>query len=203
MKIKGYYFITDSTLSQAGNSSDVRKALAAGVSVVQYRDKKNDTRTMVEEALKLRKICRGVTLLINDRIDVALAAGADGVHIGQGDAQYKIARRLLGEKSIIGLTAHNVKEAKVAEALGADYIGVSPVFATSTKRDAGTPIGVEMVRSIRKHISIPIVAIGGIKLSNAKEVIGAGADAVCAISEVMTKPDVGKGILKFQQLFKQ
>ncbi len=203
MKIKGYYFITDSTLSQAGNSSDVRKALAAGVSVVQYRDKKNDTRTMVEEALKLRKICRGVTLLINDRIDVALAAGADGVHIGQGDAQYKIARRLLGEKSIIGLTAHNVKEAKVAEALGADYIGVSPVFATSTKKDAGVPVGVEMVRSIRKHISIPIVAIGGIKLSNAKEVIGAGADAVCAISEVMTKPDVGKGILKFQQLFKQ
>ncbi|TRZ49481.1 thiamine phosphate synthase [bacterium] len=199
--LEGYYFITDSSLSRAGNLSDVRKAIASGVKVVQYREKNAGTKQMYEEARKLKSICRGVTFLINDRLDLALAVGADGVHLGREDLPYKTARKLLGKNKIIGLTVHSLREAKQAEMQGADYVGISPVFATGTKTDAGRPVGVRLIREIRKHVSIPIIAIGGINLANAKEVIAAGASGICAISAVVTKPDIKKEIKKFQALF--
>lgn len=203
-KIRGYYFITDAALSRGGNISDVKNALSAGVSVVQYRNKTGSTQGLCIEALKLKKICdgAGAVFLINDRIDIALAVNADGVHIGTDDMPYKIARRLLGKKKIIGVTAHNIKEATEAQRLGADYIGASPIFITDTKPDAGVPAGIELIKEIRKKISISIIAIGGITLYNAKEVIAAGADGLCAISAVITKPDVRKEIEKFQRMFK-
>ena len=199
--LKGYYFITDSKLSRAGNMSDVRNAVACGVKIVQYRNKDSGTKQMYEEALRLKSICKGVTFLIDDRVDIALSIDADGVHLGSFDLSYRVARKLLGKKKIIGLTAHSAKQARVAQKLGADYIGVSPIFATKTKGDAGKPKGIGLIKEIRKQVSIPIVAIGGINLSNAKEVIGAGADCICAISAVVTKPDVKKEIEKFQALF--
>jgi len=200
--MRGFYFIIDSRLSRAGNISDVKNALAAKVEVVQYRNKQADTRQMYEEALKLRKVCKNVKFLINDRVDIALSVNADGVHLGQDDLPYLVARKLLGKKKIIGLTVHSLTEAEEAKNLGADYLSVSPIFATSTKQDAGIPVGIELIKKIKKQVSIPIVAIGGINLLNAKEVIRAGACGLCAISAVITKPDVKLEIEKFQKLFR-
>ncbi|MDP3182920.1 MAG: thiamine phosphate synthase [Desulfobaccales bacterium] len=200
--MRGYYFITDASLSRAGNLSDVKAAVAAGVKVVQYREKQADARKMYEEALKLRKICKHITFLVNDRVDLALAVDADGVHLGQDDLPYAVARKLLGPQKIIGITVHTVEEARQAQKLGADYLGVSPIFATHTKSDAGEPKGVALIKQIRKQVSIPIIAIGGITLANAGEVIRAGADGLCAISAVVTKGDVKTEIKKFQRLFR-
>ena len=127
--MKGYYFITAAELSLAGNQSDVRSAVKAGVTAIQYRRKSGSTSAMIKEALTLRKLCGSTLFLINDRVDIALAAEADGV-----------------------------------QAAGADYLGVSPVFSTRTKRDAGNPAGIELIRKIKKEVTIPIVAIGGIDL---------------------------------------
>jgi len=199
--MRGFYFITDARLSSAGNISDVRNAMAAKVKIIQYRDKQASTKEMYEEAVQLRRICKNVTFLINDRIDIALSADADGVHLGQDDLPYATARKLLGKKKIIGVTVHSVEEAQEAQRLGADYVSISPIFATKTKIDAGIPKGITLIKKIREYISIPIVAIGGLNLSNAAEVIKAGADGLCAISVVVTKRDVKAEIEKFQELF--
>ncbi len=200
--MRGYYFITDSGLSLAGNVADARAAVEAGVTVVQYRNKSNITRDMYEEALLIKGVCGGsAKFIVNDRIDIALAVDADGVHIGQEDMPYEQARRLLGPDKIIGVTVHDLDEALEAEAAGADYLGLSPVFATGTKDDAGAPCGTKLISSIKAKCSIPVVAIGGIALSNVDEVIAAGADMVCAISAVVTKGDVAEAILEFQRRY--
>ena len=199
--MRGYYFITDCRLSRAGNAGDVAQALAAGVRVVQHRDKEASAAAMIAEARLLRRLCREALFLINDRVDVALAVDADGVHLGQEDLHYREARRLLGEKKIIGITVNTVDQAVEAASLGADYLGVSPIFATQTKPDAGEPAGLDLLREIRALVSLPLVAIGGITLDNAPDVIAAGADGVCAISAVVTKPDVREAISDFQGLF--
>lgn len=201
--MRGYYFITDSSLSLTGNIADVMNAVSAEVDIVQYREKALDTGALYSEALLLAELCRGTEtkFIVNDRIDIALAVDADGVHIGQSDMPYNAARRILGVQKIIGVTVHNVEEAVNAEKEGADYLGVSPVFSTSTKSDAGAPGGLELVTAVRRVCKLPIVAIGGIDLSNAVDVIAAGADMVCAISAVITKPDVAAEIRKFQGIF--
>ncbi|MFA6280965.1 MAG: thiamine phosphate synthase [Candidatus Omnitrophota bacterium] len=201
MCIKGYYFITDGALSRRGNISDIKSAVLAGVRIIQYRAKDTETKEMYEEALRLRKICENKIFLINDRVDVALAVKACGVHLGQSDMSYKAARKLLGKKKIIGVTVHNLKEAKSAQAQGADYIGLAPIFKTSTKPDAKDPVGIELIKEIKKYVHIPLVAIGGIDFLNASQVIAAGADCVCAISAVVTQKNVKQEIKKFQKLF--
>lgn len=201
--MKGYYFITDEALSAAGIMSDVEKAVAAGVAVVQYRNKTADTRRLYDEARRIRALCAGTgtRLVINDRIDIALAVDADGVHIGNEDMPYGEARRILGAGTIIGVTVHDVAEAVAAAGAGADYLGVSPIYATGTKADAGAPCGVETLAAIRRACAIPLVAIGGIGIDNVEEVIRAGADMVCAISAVVVKPDVTGEIVRFQRKF--
>jgi thiamine-phosphate pyrophosphorylase len=199
--MKGIYFVTDGNLSRAGIFSDVKNALKAGVGIVQYRNKEAATVEMIKEASKLRKICKGAKLIINDRIDIALAVGADGVHLGRSDMPYDAARKLLGKRRIIGLTVHNLSEAIDAERLGADYLGVAPIFSTKTKKDAGVACGPDMIRKIKKHVKIPLVAVGGINLSNAQKVISSGADCLCAIQAVVTKKDVKREIEKLQKLF--
>lgn len=201
--MKGYYFITDSALSRAGNASDVMQAVECGVGVVQYRSKGADTRKMYEEAIQLRKICRDPLFLINDRVDIALSSGADGVHLGQDDMPCRAARRLLGPDKIIGITVHNLAEAQEAQNLGADYLGISPIFKTATKPDAGKPAGIALIEEIRRQVDIPLIAIGGIDHSNAPAVVRAGADGLCAISCVVTKENVAQEIKKFQELFKR
>jgi thiamine-phosphate pyrophosphorylase len=201
--VKGYYFITDSKLSRAGNENDVRTAVSCGVKVVQYRNKNAETRQMYEEAVQLREICRdsGSIFLINDRIDIALATGADGVHLGQSDMPCLTARKLLGDEKIIGVTVHNLAEALAAENMSADYLGVSPIFQTATKPDAGKPAGISLIEEIRAGVDIPLIAIGGINHSNVGEVVRAGADGLCAISCVVARENVKEEITKFQEIF--
>lgn len=199
--MRGYYFITDTGLSREGNGSDVKNALAAGVGIVQYRAKEVSTRLMLAEALELKELCQGAIFLVNDRVDVALAVDADGVHLGQDDLPYETARRLLGPGKIIGITVSSLTEALTAARQGADYLGVSPIFFTRTKLDAGTPTGLALLREIRNAVDLPLAAIGGITLTNAAEVVAAGADMICAISQVVTHPDVCVAVKKFQKLF--
>jgi len=201
--VKGYYFITDTKLSRAGNASDVLQAVSCGVEVVQYRNKNAETRQMYEEAMRLREICRdsGSIFLINDRVDIALATEADGVHLGQSDMPCLAARKLLGQERIIGVTVHSLAEALQAESMGADYLGVSPIFQTATKPDAGKPAGIRLIEELRAQVEIPLIAIGGINHSNAGEVVRAGADGLCAISCVVAKENVRDEILKFQEIF--
>lgn len=201
--MKGYYFITDTKLSRAGNASDVLQAVSCGVEVVQYRNKNAETRQMYEEAMRLREICRdsGSIFLINDRVDIALATEADGVHLGQSDMPCLAARKLLGQERIIGVTVHSLAEALQAESMGADYLGVSPIFQTATKPDAGKPAGIRLIEELRAQVEIPLIAIGGINHSNAGEVVRAGADGLCAISCVVAKENVRDEILKFQEIF--
>jgi len=201
--VRGYYFITDGGLSAGGMASDVEKAVAAGVGMIQYRNKTAGGRVMHEEAALIKRICAGTRtrLIINDRADIALAVDADGVHIGQEDMPYEAVRGLLGDGRIIGVTVHSVEEAVEFERRGADYLGVSPIFATGTKPDAGRACGIETLRAVRRACNKPLAAIGGIDLSNADEVIKAGADMLCAISAVVTKPDVSAEIMKFQRKY--
>jgi thiamine-phosphate pyrophosphorylase len=199
--MRGYYFITNSELSLAGNANDVQQVVAAGVEVVQYRRKEGSTKALFAEASALRQLSRNALFLINDRVDIALAVDADGVHLGQEDMPIGPARKLLGARKVIGLTVHSVEEAMEASALGADYLGVSPIFSTHTKTDAGPPAGIELIRQIKSAVNLPIVAIGGINLANATQVIAAGADCVCAISAVVTRSDFRAAIKEFQRLF--
>lgn len=199
--IHGYYFITDSNLSRNGIFEDVKSAIRAGVSIVQYREKDKSTRAMYDEALKLREMIHSGIFIINDRVDIAVAVDADGVHIGENDMPVSITRRMLGAEKIIGVTVHTLQEAIKAKKEGADYIGISPIFQTTTKPDAKEPVGVSVISEIKRNVFLPVVAIGGITLENATEVIKAGADAICAISAVLKEEDVEKEIRKFQKLF--
>jgi len=163
-------------------------AIEGGVRLIQFREKELPTRKMVEIGEKLRKITEKKALLIvNDRIDIALAIGADGVHIGQDDMSLKTARNILGNK-IIGVSARNVQEAKKAEEEGADYLGVGSMFPTSTKGDIKV-IGLSVLKNIRKIVNIPIIAIGGINEKNVGEVIEAGADGVAVVSAIANSDD--------------
>ncbi|HZX44852.1 MAG TPA: thiamine phosphate synthase [Candidatus Nanoarchaeia archaeon] len=196
------YLVTDNTLTRKTIVEDVKDAVRAGVTIVQYREKDKSTKEMVEEALLIKKICEGKAIfLVNDRIDVALAADADGVHLGQDDMPYQAARKILGGK-IIGLTAHNVLEAVSAEKLGADYVGVSPIFETATKKDAGIASGLRLIKEVKAATRIPIVAIGGINLDNIDSVINSGADSAAVISAITTKEDVYGECKKFIERFK-
>ncbi len=199
--IRGYYFITDSSLSKKGNISDVKNAVAAGVTVVQYRNKQESSADMLKEAFELKKICQNTQFIINDKIDIALAVDADGLHIGEQDVSYHQAREILGKDKIIGVTVRSVEEARKAQESGADYLGVGSIFATTTKKIAVDPVGPSLIKNIKDVCLLPLVAIGGINLDNAKAVVDAGADALSAISSVVTKDNVEKEILKFQALF--
>ena len=163
-------------------------ALAAvargGAGWVEYRDKKADDRRAHERAVALVGACRelDVLLLINDRVDLALTVGADGVHLGQDDLPAAAARELLGDRAIIGISVDTVEEAVAAEALPVDYIAIGPVFGTSSKPDAGPAVGLDGVHTAAIAISKPLVAVGGIDLSNAGDVVAAGCDCVAVLS---------------------
>ena len=201
----GLYFITDRNLTRKTVIADVISAINAGVKIIQYREKELSTREMYREAKAIREITKdkGTILIINDRIDIALAVNADGVHIGQDDMPFEIAKGILGADKIIGLTVHNVDEAILAEKLGADYLGVSPIFSTTTKKDAGKPAGLELIKKIRENVKTPLVAIGGINYDNVDEVLKAGSRNVAVISAIITKDDVENECKKFIRKIKE
>lgn len=186
------YLVTDRELSLGRSTVDiVRAAVAGGVTCVQLREKRCATREFVAEARAVRELLvgTGVPLIINDRIDVALAVGADGVHLGQTDILIADARRLTGPDMLIGISAECVADAIRAQAEGADYVGISPVFATPTKTDTAPALGLEGVAAIRAAVSLPLVGIGGIGPDNAAAVIRAGCDGIAVVSAIVSAPD--------------
>lgn len=203
MTLKGFYFITDHVLTRQGILKDVQEAVAAGAIAVQYRRKEGETGLMLSEARKVREICTNTLFIVNDRVDVALEVGADGVHIGQSDMFCAQARKILGPQRIIGVSVDTLAQARLAQELGADYLGVGPIFATVTKKDAASPCGTQLIRDIKASCSLPVVAIGGITLKNAAEVIEAGADSICAISATVDSTSVEDSIRQFRELFQQ
>ena len=183
------YLVTDRTLSRGRTSEEiVGAAVRGGVTCVQLREKHCSTRDFIREARSLQPLLQHhkIPLIINDRLDVALAIGADGVHLGQSDMHIGDARRLVGEKMIIGISAENLNDAIVAEQEGADYIGISPVFATDTKVDTAAPLGLEGISWIRRAVNLPLVGIGGINAGNVREIICAGADGVAVVSAIVS-----------------
>ncbi|MDD3318051.1 MAG: thiamine phosphate synthase, partial [Methanosarcina sp.] len=181
-----------------GTLSDVQEAVESGCRIVQYREKNKSTKEMVFEASEIKRICSDRAIfLVNDRIDVALAVDADGVHIGQDDMPIEKARKLLGEDKIIGLSVRNREEAIQAEKSGADYIGLGPIFDTATKKDAGEGIGPLKIKEVKAAIKLPIVAIGGINKENCESVVQNGADSLVAISAVVCSDDVKREIKYF------
>ncbi len=191
MYLNGICFITDE--KSCGNSlyETVFAVLKAGVRFIQHRQKEGTRREIYDEALKLRKLTRyfNATLIINDHADIALAVDADGVHLGQEDLPMVEARRIMGRK-IIGISTHDMEQARAAEAAGADYIGFGPVFETKTK-DAGEPRGVDNLRMIAHNVGIPVVAIGGINIDNISSVLQAGAGAVAVASAICSGDAAG------------
>lgn len=177
-------FITDKTYCNKPLYETVFTVLKAGIKFIQYREKDFTRREIYEEALKLRRLTRhfDAMLIINDYADIAFAVDADGVHLGQDDLPLKEARKIM-RKKIIGISTHNLEQAKEAEAGGADYIGFGPVFHTTTK-DAGAPVGVDKLMIIKQNVSVPVIAIGGINLENIESVIDAGADAVAMATAI-------------------
>ncbi|MGA2481148.1 MAG: thiamine phosphate synthase [Spirochaetia bacterium] len=187
------YLVTDEGLSRGRSQlAIVQAAIRGGVTIVQYRQKQASTLRMIEEAGALRRFCReaGIPFIVNDRIDVALAVGADGVHVGQEDMPASLARRLIGKDMILGVSAGSAAEAQKAVEDGADYIGASPVFATPTKPDAPPPLGREGLRSLCRAVHIPVVAIGGMNAGNAASMREAGAAGVAVVSAIVAADDV-------------
>ena len=184
------YLVTDRGLSLGRATVNiVRAAIAGGVTCVQLREKHCATREFIEEARAVRQLLDAletkIPLIINDRLDVALAIGADGIHLGQNDMHLRDARRLAGPSLLIGISVESVEDAVLAEAEGADYLGISPVFATPTKNDTAPPLGLEGIRQIRAAVSLPLVGIGGIHQQNAAQVIRAGAGGVAVVSAIV------------------
>lgn len=188
----GLYLVTDRGLSGGRPLEEVvREAVKGGAAVVQLREKDLSTRAFLEEACRMKGILAGlgVPLIINDRLDVALAAGADGVHLGQQDMPYEKARSLLGPQAIIGLSVETWEDVLQAEELDVDYLGVSPVFATPTKRDTKEPWGLAGLARIRAFSRHLLVAIGGINAANAAAVVEAGADCLAVVSAICGASD--------------
>jgi len=186
--IEGLYLITDDD-ADGRLVERVRAALRGGVRVVQYREKRRAPAEQVPVAAALREICHvaGALFLVNDSAEVALRSGADGVHLGQADMGPVDARRMLGDGKIIGVSTRTVDQALRAEAEGADYIGLGSIYPTDTKADARL-VGLETLKTVRRAVRLPVVAIGGVKAENAADVIDAGADGIAVVSAVMADP---------------
>lgn len=195
------YLCTDSRLmSCATVEESVERAVKGGVSVVQLREKNASSREMFELAKRVKKITDkyGVPLIINDRLDICLAADAAGVHLGQSDLPCSEARRILGSEKIIGVSAATPEEAAKAQADGADYLGVGAVFATSTKTNT-RPVTTETIRAIRSAVTIPFVVIGGVNSDNIGSLYGLGINGAAVISAVISQSDITDAARKMRR----
>ena len=200
----GIYALTSELHSLGRSNLEVaNEILAAGVPILQYREKNKKVRVMYEECLALRAMTRqaGAMFIVNDHLDLALAVGADGVHIGQDDLPLSKVRELVGPNLLIGVSTHSPAQAQAAVKDGADYIGVGPLFATHTKIDVCDPVGLDYLDYVVKNLKIPFVAIGGIKEHNLTEVVKAGARTVALVTEIVGNPDIPGKIKSLQRLF--
>lgn len=202
MYLGGLCFITDRKTCKLSCEEMTLKVLRAGLKWVQYRDKEKSRREIYEEAIRLRKLTKdfNAALIVNDYVDIALAVGADGVHLGQDDLPVREAREIMGRDKIIGISTHSLEQAIDAEKEGADYIGFGPVFHTVTK-DAGRPKGTDILQEIKRHVQIPVIAIGGINLENIKLVLDTGVDAV-AVASAILKGNILKNTRRFMDIIR-
>jgi thiamine-phosphate pyrophosphorylase len=185
------YPITDARLSGLSHAEQVRRLSAGGATLVQLREKHLSPREFYVEAEEALRVARslGVRLIINDRVDIALALSADGVHLGQDDLPPAAARELLGEQAIIGFSTHSVEQASVAARLPVDYLAIGPIFPTLSKENPDPVVGLGGLRRVREITGeIPLVAIGGIRLENIEDVLKSGADSVAVINLLLAQP---------------
>ncbi|BAI61208.1 thiamine-phosphate pyrophosphorylase [Methanocella paludicola SANAE] len=200
------YVITDEGLSKGLTHVEIaRRAIAGGADVIQLRDKSMSGEELMECAVQIRTLTKeaGVLFIVNDRLDIAIASKADGVHLGQEDIPVKLARPLAPPGFIIGVSAGTLEEALQAERDGADYIGLGPICHTGSKKDAGPVCGFGLITGVKKHVSIPVIVIGGIGPDNAKESISAGADGLAVISAVVSQDDVTGAAKHLKALIKE
>ena len=187
------YLITDRRLSRGRSTVEVvRAALAGGVDVIQLRDKEVETAEMVADALRVHELTTraNVPLIVNDRVDVALAIHAEGAHVGQTDLPAPMARKLLPPPQILGVSTSTAEMARRAHQDGADYIGFGPIYQTTTKVTQASPRGLELLHTVRQTVPIPVVALGGISQANIAEVVAAGADHVAVCSAIVGAEDM-------------
>jgi thiamine-phosphate pyrophosphorylase len=197
------YIITNADIVPGRDHLEgARQALRGGADVIQFREKKMDTGEMIRICAAIQELCRhhGAIFLVNDRVDIALAMDADGVHVGQKDMPATIARRLIGPKKILGVSAGDAELAIKAEADGADYIGTGMVFAAGIKRDIGVVRGLAALTEVSRSVRIPVVAIGGIDHGNAASCIEAGAAGCAGISAIIGAADVAKAAMDMAQV---
>lgn len=200
------YVITDETLAGGRSHTEIaRQAVLGGADIIQLRDKNRSCAGMVVIGRGIAAITRkaGSVFIVNDRLDVAMACGADGVHLGQDDLRVSTARQLAPPGFIIGVSVGTAKEAMDAERDGADYVVLSPVFSTASKDNAGPGRGLERLREIRRAVSIPVLAIGGITRQNVRDVIAAGADGIAVLSAVVASPDIAVAARDFKDLVRE
>jgi thiamine-phosphate pyrophosphorylase len=186
------------------NIEVVRQWIDAGIKVIQYREKDKDMKKKYQECQVIRRLTKeaGATFIVNDDIDLAMMIEADGVHIGQDDFPLAAVRHLIGDNMIIGISTHSPQQARDAAAAGADYIGVGPIFKTSTKKNVCLPVGLEYLEYVVNNISLPFVAIGGIKESNVAEVVQSGARCIAMVTEITEAQNIGKKISDLRKMLK-
>ena len=190
------YLVTDEKSCKGKDFySCIEEAIESGVKIVQLREKNLSSKDFYEKALKVKEICKsyGVLFIINDRLDIAQAVEADGVHLGQSDMPIEKAREILKDKFLIGATARNIEEAKKAELLGADYIGSGAIFGTSTK-DNAKKLEIEDLKKIVNSVKIPVFAIGGININNVSMLKNIGLQGVCSVSGILSEKDCKKAV---------
>lgn len=195
MSFPRLYALTDAS-APGSHLEQVREYADAGVRIIQVRDKLASSRALYETVVAALEITRprGVRLIVNDRVDVALAAGADGVHVGQDDLPAESAREILGPLAIIGISTHSLAQAGSAAKQPVDYVAFGPVFATATKANPDPVVGLEGLSTVRAVIELPLVAIGGITLENAPAVFAAGADSVAVVSDLRAGASVNERV---------
>lgn len=200
------YGITSQEYSLGRSTITVAEEMVkAGIKIIQYREKEKSKREKYLDCIFVRKITReaGVTFIVNDDVDIALAVGADGVHIGQDDMPLDAVRKLTGEKMIIGVSTHNPGQAQEAVSKGADYIGVGPLYPTKTKKNVCDAVGLSYLDYAVQHVSIPFVAIGGIKLHNLSDVLSHGALCVAMVTEILSAPDIPARVKEISSIIEQ
>ena len=189
MQLPRVFPITDVQLSGLSHAEQVRLLSLGGASLIQLREKRMPALEFYEQAKAAQQ--PGVQLIINDRVDITLAVGAAGVHLGQDDMPPEAARKLLGPRAIIGYSTHNVDQAISATKLPINYVAIGPIFSTTTKSDTAPVLGLDGLRTVRRAVGeFPLVAIGGITLANARDVIDAGADSVAVISALLSAANI-------------
>jgi thiamine-phosphate pyrophosphorylase len=204
MKLPRIYPITDKILSGLSHAEQVARLIDGGATLIQIRDKQSSPRDLLADALAAKRIAdqNKVKLIINDRVDIAMAIDAAGVHVGQSDLPANVARRLLNEDSIVGFSTHNLKQAELAVAASIDYLAFGPIFSTSSKVDPDPTVGLDLLSAATRVVHhVPLVAIGGITAENCRSVLAAGAASVAVIAAVVGNgPNISQNMRRLLDL---